>query len=95
MNILQPNCMIMTSDFITTPALGLDIRNNVFHPQQADVETADTHVLVRAHQEAVMNVSFHQAGLSHTLLSQHHHFGVHTDGTHSNGGRNQGETESI
>lgn len=45
-------------------------------------ESADTHVLIRAHQEAVMDVSLHQAGFAHTLLSQHHHFGIHTDGTH-------------
>lgn len=33
-------------------------------------------------QEAVVNVSLHQAGFAHTLLSQHHHFGIHTDRTH-------------
>lgn len=33
-------------------------------------------------QEAVVDVSLHQAGFAHTLLSQHHHFGVHTDRAH-------------
>lgn len=55
--------------------------------QQADMEietgAADTHVLVRANQEAMMNVSLHQTGLPHALLSQHHHFGIHTHCTHS------------
>lgn len=32
----------------------------------------------------MMNVSLHEAGLPNTLLSQHHNFGIHTDGTHSN-----------
>lgn len=54
------------------------ISNGLIH------STADTHVLVRADQEAMMNVSLHQAGLPHTLLSQHHHFGIHTHCTHSN-----------
>lgn len=44
---------------------------------------ADTHVLVWADQEPMMNVSLHQAGLPNTLLSQHHHFGIHTHGAHS------------
>lgn len=53
---------------------------------------ADTHVLVRADQEAVMNVSLHQAGLPHTLLSQHHHFGIHTHRTHSKLGLDEPRT---
>lgn len=32
----------------------------------------------------MMNVSLHEAGLPHALLSQHYNFGIHTDGTHSN-----------
>lgn len=43
---------------------------------------ADTHVLVRADQEAVVNVSLHQARLPYALLPQHHHLGVHTHGAH-------------
>lgn len=43
---------------------------------------ADTHVLVRADQEAMMHVSLHQAGLPHALLPQHHHFGIHTHCSH-------------
>lgn len=74
---------------------GAKHKNNAFHPsgwQRGKSATsrhghwsgaADTHVLVRADQEAVMNVSLHQTGLPHTLLSQHHHFGVHAHCTHS------------
>lgn len=47
-------------------------------------KSADTHVLIRADQEPMMNVSLYEAGLPHTLLSQHYNFGIHTDGTHSN-----------
>lgn len=47
-------------------------------------KSADTHVLIGADQEAVVNVSLHQAGLPHALLSQHDNFGIHTDGIHSN-----------
>lgn len=47
-------------------------------------KAADTHVLVWADQEAMMNVSLHQAGLSNALLSQHHHFSIHAHRTHSN-----------
>lgn len=47
-------------------------------------KSADTHVLIRADQEPMVNVSLHQAGLPHTLLSQHYNFGIHTDGTHHN-----------
>lgn len=36
-----------------------------------------THVLVRSDQEAVVDVSLHQTGFTHALLSQHHYFGIH------------------
>lgn len=44
----------------------------------------DTHVLIWPDQEAMVNVSFHQAGFPHTLLSQHHYFSIHTHCAHSN-----------
>lgn len=34
-------------------------------------------VLVRSDQEAVVDVSLHQTGFTHALLSQHHYFGIH------------------
>lgn len=40
-------------------------------------EPADTHVLVRSDQEAMVDVSLHQTSFTHTLLSQHNHFGIH------------------
>jgi len=42
----------------------------------------DTHVLVGPDEEAVVDVSLHQARLADTLLAQHDHFGVDPHRTH-------------
>lgn len=42
-----------------------------------------THVLVRSDQEAVVDVTLHQTGFTHALLSQHHYFGIHSHHGHS------------
>lgn len=42
----------------------------------------ESYVLIGSDQEAVMDVSLHQAGLAHALLAQHHHLGIHAHAAH-------------
>lgn len=78
-----PLCFKINTDmrYISTTSLG---KKYMLFIVGMEIEAADTHVLVRADQEAMVDVSLHQAGLPHALLSEHHHFGIHTHRTHVN-----------
>lgn len=53
------------------------------------------YVLIGSNEEAVVDISLHQAGLAHVLLPQHYYFDIHTLPTHSPATASLGPSQEL
>lgn len=63
-------------------------------PQAAWAE-GHAYVLIGSNEEAVVDISLHQAGLAHILLPQHYYFDIHTLPTHSPATASLGPSQGL